>query len=112
MRAACLVLFVSVCRLDEHIYQNFRIQFPADSFPVGVVSEDALKSDASKVAWRSFCNEYEKNAQIVDFNMGTLLRLDASKDYEPDNTTIVPRIQFFAIEIARNKEGFNDAHKK
>jgi hypothetical protein len=58
--------------------------------------------------------------------MGTLLRLDASKDYDANNTTIgffrhclvdtfieliviVPRIQFFAIEIARNREGLNNS---
>lgn len=49
---------------------------------------------------------------VQDFNMGTLLRLDASKDYDPDNTIIVPRIQFFAIEIARLREGCNNMHSK
>ena len=40
--------------------------------------------------------------------MGTLLRLDSSKGYSPENVTIVPRIQFHAIEIARNREGLNN----
>jgi len=34
-------------------------------------------------------------------------RLNSSKDYEEDNTTIAIKIQFLAIEIARNREGFN-----
>jgi hypothetical protein len=55
-----------------------------------------------------FCLEYEKSA-VKDFNFGTLLRLRASGDYEPENTVVVSRIQFLAIEIARNREGANDA---
>lgn len=62
-----------------------------------------------------------------DYNFGSLLRLDASQDYSEENSTIgefyssrmclkltrvvcsVPRIQFLAIEIARNVEGHNAA---
>lgn len=29
-------------------------------------------------------------------------------DYSPENTTLVPRVQFYAIEIARNRSGLND----
>lgn len=103
---------IKLTQIDEHIYQNFRIHFPADQLAVGVVDEEAMKGAEGKLAWRAFCNEYENNEQVKDFNMGTLLRLDASKDYEPDNTCIVPRIQFFAIEIARLREGCNDGHRK
>ncbi|VDO93063.1 unnamed protein product [Schistosoma margrebowiei] len=56
--------------------------------------------------WRPFCNEFEK--KVEDFNFGTLLRLDASKGYCPENTCIVPRIQFLALEIARNRLGINN----
>lgn len=44
--------------------------------------------------------------------MGTLLRVDAAGDYNQENTTLVPRIQFFAIEIARNREGHNTVIKE
>lgn len=54
---------IKLTQLDEHIYQNFRIQFPEATFPVAIIQEDALKSATAKVAWRSFCNEYEKNEQ-------------------------------------------------
>lgn len=96
--------------MDDQIYKSFRTKFP--TFNVALIDEETLKSKDSKEAWRTFCNEYEKNSSIVDFNMATLLRLDSSKDYSPENTTIVPRIQFHAIEIARMREGANDMHKK
>lgn len=35
------------------------------------------------------------------------MRLDCSKDYSEANTIIVPRVQFLAIELARNREGLN-----
>jgi hypothetical protein len=43
--------------------------------------------------------------------MATLIRIDSNLDYSEENTTLVPRIQFYAIEIARNKEGKNDTIK-
>ncbi|VDN09805.1 unnamed protein product [Dibothriocephalus latus] len=49
---------------------------------------------------------------IEDFNQGTLLRLDANKGYDEANTCVVPRIQFLALEIARNRQGLNDRVKK
>ena len=45
--------------------------------------------------------------KVNDFNFATLMRLDASGDYSEANTIVVPRAQFIAIEIARNREGFN-----
>ena len=110
----CCCVHMSLCALsiDDEIYANFRARFPAASFPLSPLSDAVLKSASAKVAWRSFCNDYEKNPSIRDFNMGTLLRLDAALGYDPDNTTVVPRIQFFALEIARNREGHNDAIRK
>nr|VZI48755.1 unnamed protein product [Spirometra erinaceieuropaei] len=63
-----------------------------------------------KPLWRPFCMEFE--GVIEDFNQGTLLRLDANKGYDEANTCVVPRIQFLAIEIARNRQGLNDRVKK
>ena len=34
--------------------------------------------------------------------------LDSSQDYEEANSVIVTKIQFYAIELARNREGHND----
>ncbi|EPQ04059.1 hypothetical protein D623_10018808 [Myotis brandtii] len=55
--------------------------------------------------WRPFCLKFD--GVIEDFNYGTLLRLDCSQGYTEENTIFAPRIQFFAIEIARNREGHN-----
>lgn len=60
--------------------------------------------------WRPFCENYKE--KVEDYNMGTLLRVDATGDYNEENTTLVPRIQFFAIEIARNREGHNTIIKE
>ncbi|KAH0518408.1 Protein PBDC1 [Microtus ochrogaster] len=57
--------------------------------------------------WRPFCLKFE--GIVEDYNYGTLLRLDCSQGYTEENTIFAPRIQFFAIEIARNREGYNKA---
>ncbi|NXR88964.1 PBDC1 protein, partial [Hypocryptadius cinnamomeus] len=56
--------------------------------------------------WRPFCLAFE--GVVEDFNFGTLLRLDARGKYSEENTIFATRIQFLAIEIARNREGCND----
>ncbi|NXT71510.1 PBDC1 protein, partial [Chaetops frenatus] len=56
--------------------------------------------------WRPFCLRFE--GVVEDFNYGTLLRLDSRREYSEENTIFATRIQFFAIEIARNREGCND----
>jgi hypothetical protein len=74
---------------------------------VDVIDENTLKSEQAKEMWRPFLNEYAN--RINDWNFATLLRKDAKSlaGYCEANTMIVPRIQFLAIEIARNREGPN-----
>lgn len=77
---------------------------------IAVVDEEkALKSDASKAKWRRFIERFDK---LEDFSFGTLLRADSSQDFSPENSVFVVRIQFLAIEIARNREGFNDTIRR
>ena len=54
----------------------------------------------------------ERWKHLEDFSLGSLLRLDSSGDYSEENTCISVKIQFLAIEIARNKGGFNDNLRK
>jgi len=89
---------------DDLIYETFKADFP--QFKIDKIPEESLKSDESKVKWREFCNKFEK--EVEDFNYATMLRLDCTDDYSEENTILVTRIQFLAIEIARNREGFND----
>ncbi|XP_017072285.1 protein PBDC1 [Drosophila eugracilis] len=88
---------------DEQIYSTFRQDFP--DLQVGRLTDDILKSATEKLKWRHFAEKFNK---MDDYSYGTLMRADASKEFSPDNSIFVFRVQFLAIEIARNREGFND----
>jgi len=47
---------------------------------------------------------------MENYNFGTLKRKDAYGDYNESNSFIIFPIQFYAIELAKNKEGLNDIH--
>lgn len=74
-----------------------------------MLNEDELKSENAKYKWRRFIENFNK---LEDFSMGTLIRTDASKEFSSENSILVVRIQFLAIEIARNREGCNDDIRK
>jgi hypothetical protein len=95
-------------RLDDDIYEHFLKDFPEfeDSEKLKVLNEDEMKSPQGKARWRKFINEYEK--KVDDFNFGTLIRTNSSNEYSEDNTIFAVRMQFYAIEIARNRKGLND----
>ncbi|KAM9312005.1 protein PBDC1 [Gastrophryne carolinensis] len=96
---------LKLTKTDDLIYTTFRADFP--DLDIGVINPEDLKSPAAKETWRPFCMKFEN--EVEDFNYGTLLRLDCSKGYSEENTIFVTRIQFYAIEIARNREGYNDS---
>lgn len=113
----CFVLFYCILQLlcsvdpkllkltpyDDQIYQTFREDFP--DFNIQTVTEEEIKTPQAKAKWRAFINKFDK---LEDFSYGTLMRSDASIDFGPHNSVLVVRVQFLAIEIARNREGFND----
>ncbi|CAH0380551.1 unnamed protein product [Bemisia tabaci] len=90
---------------DEIIYTSFRNEFP--DMKVDIINENELKSPEQKEKWRPFCENFK--TVVENYSFGTLLRADCKEDYSESNSFIVPRIQFLAIELARNKEGYNDA---
>ncbi|KAG9397248.1 putative polysaccharide biosynthesis protein [Carpediemonas membranifera] len=90
-------------KIDDLIYSSFRFTFP--ELNIDAVEEEELKSEDAKKKWRPFLMPFE--GKIPDWNMATLLRVDCKKDCDEHNTIIVPRCQYLAIEIARNKEGVN-----
>lgn len=92
-------------KYDDEIYEHFKRDFP-DYDPAGTINEDDMKSKEGKERWRKFIAEYEK--KIDDYNFGTMLRKHAKAEYTEDETIFVVRMQFYAIEIARNREGLND----
>ncbi|XP_077992288.1 protein PBDC1-like [Glandiceps talaboti] len=89
---------------DDEIVQEFRKDFK--DLEIGLINEESMKTLSAKAKWRPFCNHFE--GQLDDYNFGTLLRLDSSQPYSEENSTLVTRIQFYAIEVARNREGYND----
>ncbi|CAF0895236.1 unnamed protein product [Adineta steineri] len=91
-------------RHDDEIYSRFRAVFP--DLKVDILDENQIKSVEGKELWRSFCEEFKE--LIEDYNYGTLIRTDSKGEYSSDNSFLVVRIQFYAIEIARNREGAND----
>lgn len=96
--------YLKLTPLDDIIYKVFREDFP--NLKVNIIDENELKSEKGKAKWRPFCEKFKKC--VEDYSFGTLLRSDASKDYTETNTILVTRIQFYAIELARNREGIND----
>ncbi|XP_003936905.2 protein PBDC1 isoform X1 [Saimiri boliviensis] len=97
--------FLKLTKVDDQIYSEFRKNF--EKLKIDVLDPEELKSESAKEKWRPFCLKF--NGIVEDFNYGTLLRLDCSQGYTEENTIFAPRIQFFAIEIARNREGYNKA---
>ncbi|CAJ2499625.1 Uu.00g024780.m01.CDS01 [Anthostomella pinea] len=92
-------------RMDNDIYEHLKTEFP-DFDPAATINENEMKSKAGKDRWRKFMMAYEK--KVDDYNYGTMLRTSPKAEYEQDTTIFVPRMQFYAVEIARNRAGLND----
>ncbi|BDD64016.1 hypothetical protein MPDQ_001427 [Monascus purpureus] len=92
-------------KMDDEIYDDFRETFP-DFDPAETLDENKMKSKEGKEKWRNFMMKYEK--KINDYNFGTIIRTNPKSEYEQDTTIFGVRMQFYAIEIARNRAGLND----
>jgi len=95
-------------QFDDEILAGFEQHFPelANNDKLKKLSEDELKNPKAKERWREFMHHFEKKVQ--DFNFGTLIRSDCTEDYTESNSFFALRLQFYAIEIARNRRGLND----
>ncbi|KAF2823406.1 DUF757-domain-containing protein [Ophiobolus disseminans] len=97
-------------KFDDEIYEHFKKDFP-EFDAKATIDEDDMKSKEGKERWRTFINAYEK--RIEDYNYGTVIRTNPKFEYGEDETIFAVRMQFYAIEIARNREGLNDwVHEK
>lgn len=98
---------LKLTKYDDRIYDQLLEDFPEFKEPAtaAVVEEASMKSPSGKAKWRTFCDKFK---DIEDYNFGTLLRSNATDEYSQDGTIFVVRIQFYAIEIARNRNGLND----
>ncbi|KAL0237245.1 hypothetical protein PCE1_000642 [Barthelona sp. PCE] len=98
-----------LCKLDDQIYTHFREEFP----DISVDKMEVEQWKEPKKKWHDFMMLYhEGEFKLANFSMGTLFRPDASRRVEVDNCEIMPRVQFYAFEIARNREGINDQYKE
>jgi len=105
---------LKLSKLDDEIFEHTMSTFPEFNTEghekLVKLDEDWLKREEGKKMWRDFINQYEK--KVKDFNFGSLIRTDARLEYSETNTIFVTRMQFYAIEIARNRLGLNDgAHE-
>ncbi|KAJ7829392.1 DUF757-domain-containing protein [Mycena olivaceomarginata] len=98
-------------KIDDEIYEDTLKTFPelAENGHAKLVKldEEGMKNPEGKERWRVFIESYKK--KVKDYNFGSLIRTDARQEYGENNTIFVTRIQFYAIEIARNRLGLNDA---
>ncbi|KAI9633164.1 cytoplasm protein [Dioszegia hungarica] len=101
---------VKLSPIDAELLDSFLDFFPEYKLDaaLALLDEDEMKSMSGKERWRSFTMPYE--SRVEDFNFGTLVRRNAIADepYGQDNCILVTRVQFLAIEIARNRAGLND----
>ncbi|KAM4055989.1 polysaccharide biosynthesis domain-containing protein [Hirsutella rhossiliensis] len=96
---------IRLTKMDDDIYNHLKEAFP-NFDPAATIDEDEMKSKTGKERWRTFMMTYEK--KVDDYNFGTMVRNSPKVEYEENTTIFVPRMQFYAIEIARNKNGLND----
>ncbi|KAK4937350.1 hypothetical protein LTR66_015213 [Elasticomyces elasticus] len=92
-------------RIDDEIFEHFKKEFP-DFDVAQPLDEEQMKSKDGKEKWRNFVNQYEK--KVEDFNFGTMLRRSPKDEYGEKETIFAVRMQFYAIETARNRAGLND----
>ncbi|KAI0448964.1 duf757 domain-containing protein [Xylaria acuta] len=92
-------------KMDDDILEHLKTDFP-EFDPAATINEGEMKSKAGKERWRKFMMAYEK--KVGDYNFGTMLRTSPKVGYDQDTTIFAPRMQFYAVEIARNRAGLND----
>ncbi|KAF2131948.1 DUF757-domain-containing protein [Dothidotthia symphoricarpi CBS 119687] len=92
-------------KLDDEIHEHFKKEFP-EFDPKATINEDEMKSKEGKERWRKFIGEYEK--KVEDYNFGAMLRASPDIEYSETGTIFAVRMQFYAVEIVRNREGLND----
>jgi len=96
---------LKLTKIDDEILEHFNKHFP-DFDLKATINEDDMKSKEGKEKWREFINAYEK--RVEDYNFGAMVRARADTEYTQDGTIFAVRMQFYAIEIARNRAGLND----
>ena len=91
--------------LDRDVHILFRKFFP--SLDVRVLQPHNPMNGSDDVNfWIPLLTRVMK--KLVDSKMLTMLRIDCTRGYTSDNIWLVPKVKFYAIEVARCREGLND----
>ncbi|VDD86149.1 unnamed protein product [Enterobius vermicularis] len=104
---SCDTRNLSLHKHSRMVYDHFRSLFP--DMNVKTVAEKELKNE-NKKKWFEFCENLKDT--IEEYNLGTLLRIRANGVYSEENTIVVPKVIYLAIEAARNFEGINEEAKE
>jgi hypothetical protein len=95
--------------MDDDIVADLYTRFPEYKENPGLllhINEDEFKSPENKVRWREFIQGYQES--LTEYNFGTLVRKDSDRCYSEENSMLVTRAQFVAVEIVRNRNGLNN----
>ncbi|GAA5960236.1 hypothetical protein JCM8115_002555 [Rhodotorula mucilaginosa] len=100
---------------DDEIMESFKTHFPdyQSDEKLRILDENEMKSPAGKKRWRDFMMPFDKKIGAStllyhEYNFGTLIRTNCEEGYTEENSMFGYRLQFYAIEIARNRRGLND----
>ncbi|KAK4705955.1 hypothetical protein P7C70_g235, partial [Phenoliferia sp. Uapishka_3] len=96
-------------KFDDEIIEAFTAAFPElanNDEALKNLNEEEMKSPEGKKRWREFLMPFD--GKVDDYNFGTLIRADCTDDYTQANSIFGLRLQFYAIEILRNRRGLND----
>ncbi|ODQ82880.1 hypothetical protein BABINDRAFT_159375 [Babjeviella inositovora NRRL Y-12698] len=93
---------------DNEIFETLLQDFPEFLNPEYVknVNEAEMKGALGKERWRKFMAKFE--GKVEDYNFGTIMRTKSDEEYTQDGTIFVLRLQFYAVEICRNRYGLNE----
>eukprot|EP00703_Trepomonas_sp_PC1_P004516 JAP92090.1 hypothetical protein TPC1_16078 [Trepomonas sp. PC1] len=93
---------------DDKIYERFQLAFKG--LEVNILDVNDIKSQKNKLLWYNFL---ESNKHLCkDYNLGTLIRVDSQKQFGETNSVVVPRLQFYCIELQRFRTGLNLSFKQ
>ncbi|KAK6441879.1 ATP-dependent permease [Oleoguttula sp. CCFEE 5521] len=96
---------LKLTKQDDAIFESFTAAFP-DFDVKGTIDEDAMKSKEGKAQWREWMETWK--GKVDDYNFGAMVRGNAGWEYGEKETIFAVRMQFYGIEIARNRAGLND----
>lgn len=99
---------LKLTKYDNEILDELFKHFPEFESPdyVKNIDEESLKNAIAKERWRKYLKLFE--GKVEDYNFGTLVRTSSDDFYTQEGTIFVLRLQFYCIELCRNKYGLND----